>query len=447
MTQYLDEVGEPIEASDVKLPTGYSLLSSAKKSVKSKKEPKPLKEVKAKAAELKPISPPKGYLLQAPSATSSGSALTDFTSNPSGELLYRMFKPSEKFGESENLQVPYSKVQNYLDAGGKFDPVAGEEARYRGDKANEGKKPSLFTRAKTAVEAALQPDPIMGGIPVSPMAPGISPNMVKAAGRAIVGAPGYLIDLAKTAKDSQETGNVQELVEMLDPGQIPVGLKKQWDADIATGNKKLAVDNLLGSLAGLGVVAAVTHGATKAVHGSVGVLREKFSPITEPPVRERTNILHRNTAGEVRQAPGQAPSVWLSPVAWKSLMGELYPGEDSAATHGFNLPANEHLSEFATTHQPATPNPMFANVQSLLAEAHKNANEGGVAVGKQRPSIQSNVNVMREELNHTWQRSLSDTGHFKNHLSTEAFNTLHENIPKGMQDHLVEQGYDGTSAP
>lgn len=146
VAEYLDDNGETVgKDSGVKPPEGYNLLSS-KSPTSPKKEPKPLKEIKAKASSLKPVLPPKGYVLQAtPKAP-------DFTSNPNSEGLYRMFKPSASFGEGENIQVPYSKVQQYLSAGGQFDPTTGEATRYQGDKANEGKKPSLFTRARTASE-------------------------------------------------------------------------------------------------------------------------------------------------------------------------------------------------------------------------------------------------------------------------------------------------------
>lgn len=61
--QYLDDDGNPITA-DVKLPKGYSLLSSKSPSAPKKK----VKELKEQASKLAPVVPPSGYLLD-PDAT------------------------------------------------------------------------------------------------------------------------------------------------------------------------------------------------------------------------------------------------------------------------------------------------------------------------------------------------------------------------------------------
>jgi len=217
----------------------------------------------------------------------------------------------------------------------------------------------------------------------------------------------------------------------------------------------------------------LTEGAGD-VMGGKPLTDHPFTPITITPIRDRTNVLHRNTAGEVRQAKGQAPTVWLSPTAWKSLMGAMYPRDDAAATHGFNHPADDRLLAIANNPQLAATNPVFAKVQRLLAEAHKNAGEGGVAIANKReyvpdtnridpatgttandPStgkpfnraMQANINVMREELNHTWQRSLAASGKFSEHLSTDAFSRLNPIIPAGMHFYLLGQGYDVTDIP
>jgi hypothetical protein len=124
-------------------------------------------------------------------------------------------------------------------------------------------------------------------------------------------------------------------------------------------------------------------------------------------------------------------------------MGAMYPKESAesiAATHGINHPADEKLLAIANNPELAATNPIFAKVQKLLAEAHKNANEGGVALAEKRGSIQANIRVMREELNHTWQRSL--TGRISDMLSPKAFQTIRGSVPQGMVDHLTEQGYD-----
>ena len=221
----------------------------------------------------------------------------------------------------------------------------------------------------------------------------------------------------------------------------------------------------------------LTEGAGDVMGGRT-ITDHPFTPVVVAPSRDRTNVLHRNTAGEVRQAKGQAPTVWLSPTAWKYLMGAMYPKESAesiAATHGINLEANEKLLALANNPELAATNPVFGEVQRLLAEAHKNAGKGGVAIGERRTEyipdlnridpntgevvkdpktgkpynrvMQANINVMREELNHTWQRSLAANGKWQNHLSEKSFSSLLSALPKGMVSHLVENNYDGSDAP
>lgn len=70
-TQYLDDDGNPITApAGMKLPPGYTLLSSKKDST-PKKSAKSLKELKAQAETMKPIVPPKGYLLKPEASVSA----------------------------------------------------------------------------------------------------------------------------------------------------------------------------------------------------------------------------------------------------------------------------------------------------------------------------------------------------------------------------------------
>jgi hypothetical protein len=427
MPQYLDDSGEPITAGpDVTLPKGYALLSTKK----SPKKTASVKELKLVASARKPVVPPSGYLL-APPPTST----PDFTSNEKGEGLYSMYGKTGKGDAVGEFKVPYSKVQSALAGGSTF--LNGSDDVYAKDKAAEGKPVSWYQKIIQSPALA----------PVPHEQKGTFDNVDRAAARTILSTPAYAKQLFDAAKSMHE-GNVaggDEVANLLNPFQIPKQMIDQWREDAKT-DPKMATDNLIGNAIGLGVVGAVTHGVTNKVGGAVGALRDKFTPVTEPPVRERTNVLHRNDAGEVRQAKGQAPSVWLSPAAWKSLMTELYPDENPAETHGFNLPADDAMNYLATQHQPETPNPAFSQVQELLAKAHAGAGEGGIVIGKNRPSIQANVNVMREELNHTWQRGLAN-GNVNQHLDPQAFTNLYHAIPSGMYDHLVDNGYSGHNSP
>ncbi|CAM6006571.1 unnamed protein product [Sphagnum balticum] len=414
------------------LPAGYALLRTKK--VDKPKKAATVKELKAQADKLKPVVPPSGYILAPP---------PDFTSNPKGEGLYSMFGRTGAGDAVGQFNVPYGKVQDALKSGATFYEGSGDT--YSKDKEAEGKPVSWYQ--KILQSPSLQPVPNNNKNPDGSFHFSPIDNVDRAAARTILATPAYIKQLVDAAKSMHE-GNVSggdEFASLVNPFQLPKQLYDQYQED-AKKDPKMAMDNLTGNLLGLAAVGGVTHGVEKGVGKGVSALRDKFTPVTEPVSRERTNVLHRNGAGEVRQAKGEAPTVWLSPDAWHSLMTELYPEENPAETHGFNLPANDALAEFATNHQPATPNPMFGDVQRLLSEAHKNAGDGGIAIGKKRGSLQANVNVMREELNHTWQRGLAN-GNVNQHLDPQAFTNLYQAIPSGMYDHLLEHGYDGRNTP
>jgi hypothetical protein len=429
LAPYLDDDGNEIKAdSSVKLPKGYQLLSTKKSPAASKKK---VKELKDEAAKRRPATPPPGYLI-----TSSPYATPDLTSNPKGEGLYEMYGRTGQGDVLGSFKVPYSKVQQALTIGATF--YNGSDSVYAKDKEAEGKPLSWYQQILQS--PALQPVP-------NDKATGPIGNKEKAFARTVLSMPEYvgqLVDAAKRMHAGDVSGG-DDFANLINPAQIP---KQMYDSYIEDAKKdpKMAMDNLVGNMLGLIAVGAVTHGvAEKATHALSG---HPYTPIeqSEIPTRERTNVLHRNGAGEVRQAKGQAPAVWLSPDAWKSLMGELYPEEDASQTNGFNLPANDALLQFATEHKPVNPSPTFTDVQKLLAEAHKGAGQGGVAIAKNRPSIAKNVNVLREELNHTWQRGLAN-GNVNQHLDPQAFTNLYHAIPSGLYDHLVENGYSGQNSP
>src|ERR1700728_3269205 len=101
-TQYLDDDGNEIKAGpDVKVPSGYSLLSS-KSDAKPKKS---VKDLKAEAAKRTPATPPKGYILQ-------GSTAPDLSvPSDNKEGLYEMYGRTGQGDAVGSFKVPYSKVQ------------------------------------------------------------------------------------------------------------------------------------------------------------------------------------------------------------------------------------------------------------------------------------------------------------------------------------------------
>jgi GGDEF domain-containing protein len=209
---------------------------------------------------------------------------------------------------------------------------------------------------------------------------------------------------------------------------------KEYRKAVDSGNEAEA-HKIQGEMGVTGIMALLT--------GKHALTAHPFTPVTEAPVRERTNVLHSNSMGSVRQTEGQTPTVWLNPDAWHSVMGQIYPEESSATTNGFNIP-KKVLESHANDPKFVEDHPEIAD---LLTKAHEDSSEGGVSIAKKRDSIQDNVRVMREELNHSWQRNLSANGNYENHLKPGIFSHLRRQIPQGMYDHLLDNGYDGHDSP
>jgi hypothetical protein len=204
------------------------------------------------------------------------SAMPDFTANPKGEGLYRMLPASNAgFTRTEDVKmVPFSRVQDAQSAGYHLHPD--EASKYEKDFAHQGEGPSWLEKAKARVQQGLQPVP--GETIKNMKTPGIS-NVDRAAGRVLYGTPGYLKDLASTFfKASSSSGNVNDvynLLDMVDPGNTLVGLRDQFKEDVKT-DPRMAVQNAIGTLAGMAIVGAATHGASKRL-SSLPNLREAAS--------------------------------------------------------------------------------------------------------------------------------------------------------------------------
>ena len=217
----------------------------------------------------KPVKLPKGYKLDTP-------AVSDFTANPKGEGLYRMLPASNAgFTRTEDVKmVPFSRVQEAQSAGFHLHPD--EASKYEKDFAHQGEGPSWLEKAKTRVQKALQPVP--GETIKNMKTPGIS-NVDRAAGRVLYSTPGYLKDLASAFyKASSSSGNVNDvynLIDLVDPGNTLVGLRDQFEEDVKT-DPRMAVQNAVGTLAGMAIVGAATRGASKRL-SSLPNLRETAS--------------------------------------------------------------------------------------------------------------------------------------------------------------------------
>lgn len=168
------------------------------------------------------------------------------------------------------------------------------------------------------------------------------------------------------------------------------------------------------------------------------------APIKEKPARFNTRILASNPMGEVRMGTDNIPTVWMHPKGWNAWMTNYDPAFRGIDIDGMNLAANPALRKMID--KPNT-NPDWVHTKELMDKAHAAAGQQGtyVAAPKRGEGLQQAIRVLREEKNHSWQRSLVQNRWLTNHLPIDAFNKLNTQIPKAMQAHLIAQGYDGSS--
>lgn len=394
-------------------PKGYNLLSS-KKTDTPKKD---VKDLKVQAAKLKPITPPTGYVI----AAHSPSYLEQFRDVVANSAIGHSLE-SALPGIADALNLHPSETVNSPTYEAHKQQLLAPEYATKGfldTMLLPGAKP-LNQADTNRVEGALtaagdltsgQNMATMAGIAVGTgLTAGIvNPASARLLSRLVSG--GFSLDMLKGLYQQNK-----DYRKAVDSGDMAAAQKIQGD---------MGVTGIMALMAG--------HHALTA----------HATPLAEPPTRERTNVLHRNTAGEVRHAPGQAPTVWLSPDAWKSFMGVMYPGEDATKTNGMNVTAGNKLYNFVNDPNLAPNDPHIAEVQQLMGAAHGAAGKSGVVVGsKTGEGVQHAINIMREERNHSWQRQLG--GLIKNHLPQPVFESLNASIPKGMSNYLAGEGYSST---
>lgn len=230
-------------------------------------------------------------------AAASTTPLSDLTTQPTDtapEGTYMMFGRTGKGEEVGQLQIPYSNVPKAQQQGYTF--YGGSAATYAKDKAAEGKTPTLWGKIDERITHALQPEPQRTDKP----ARSDINNALRAAGRTVYGTPGYVRDVAVAYRDSLRTGNTNELVDLLDPAQLPANLLHQYREDRQT-DPRLAVQNLVGSIIGAGTVSALTHGASKVARAVPGVV-SKVPSAAGGLVREAAGIRPKTAADLVDTA-------------------------------------------------------------------------------------------------------------------------------------------------
>jgi hypothetical protein len=196
--------------------------------------------------------------------------LTKNTINPAtgkGYGLYTLYGKTGKGEEVGPVSIPFNKVPQALASG--FTWYEGSEEQYKKDVAAEGKTPTVTGKIDEWIKANLQPEANTG---INPARADIK-NVARAAGRVLYGTPEYFSDLAHAAYDvyaGRSRGD--ELIDLLDPFKVPEGLYNQFQEDWAKDHR-LAVQNLIGSLVGMGITAELTHGALKYAKVSLPELR------------------------------------------------------------------------------------------------------------------------------------------------------------------------------
>lgn len=345
--------------------------------------------------------------------------------NEGNEGTYGMFG-----GDAKNPQpflIPYSRVQDAL-KNGYIWFHNDESSRYRNDAA--AAKPTGLKNTIGYVQKSIEPKP--GGDP--------SLNLIRAIDKAVfVGAPAFVVSLAKAAY-SDATGKTQgELLNQLDPGQIPKGLYDQYQEDVKT-DPRMAQTNLVGNLIGM-------YAAGKL--GDVATEKIKSAPIPQEsmPSRVNTRVLASNPAGEVRMGKEGLPAIWLSPKSWEAYMRAAHPEEAAPHTIGGENVAMNPQFERLWKEPGASTYENWHHVQELLQKAHEQSQRGSSVIAqKSGRGISSAVQVLREESIHSWQRALSQNRAMNAYLTPTAFNALSTAIPKAMTDHLANVGYGDSSS-
>jgi hypothetical protein len=197
-------------------------------------------------------------------------SVEELTANPidpktgQGKGLYAMYGRTGKGEEVGQIQIPYDKVPQALEAG--YTWYGGSEDTYKKDKEAEGKTPSWWGTLNDRFQKAIQPDPNETGDIRTHKNPAID-NTDRAFLRVLYGTPGALSNVAKTWwAATQGTGSVNEFLDTIDPSVQAKQMYDQFRSDWKK-NPELAMNNLEGTVAGLATVGAITHRVGELTRG------------------------------------------------------------------------------------------------------------------------------------------------------------------------------------
>ncbi len=159
----------------------------------------------------------------------------------------------------------------------------------------------------------------------------------------------------------------------------------------------------------------------------------KIGQPIEPPSREGTKVVHSNDAGEVRVGEDGRPVVWLNPEAFEVYSKIVHP---SVKFSGVSYSPSEAVDAAKLLVRSGDSKPV-QQVLDLFQEAQGASKQKLVTPIEKGAGIQ----VVAEELGHTWQRELSDIGDIDNHLKPAQWSKLRPLIPEKWNQDLDRLGY------
>lgn len=174
---------------------------------------------------------------------------------------------------------------------------------------------------------------------------------------------------------------------------------------------------------------------------------EHWKASTEAFELEYSNKKMDARIGEVRKLPDGNVVVYASNKTMESLQKSINPWAIFNELHGFNTTKEDIDKILARIDRWDSKNPDKENVKNLLIKAKEASNDksGVTVVGIKNQGISSAIDTMREELLHSWQRSIGD-GLIDNHLSKESFEQLNDKIPTMIKEYLKKNGYSEDAA-
>jgi len=154
----------------------------------------------------------------------------------------------------------------------------------------------------------------------------------------------------------------------------------------------------------------------------------------------RIQYLENREIGEVRALPDGQKVLYLSGYGLRTLCAGIRADVNPAYTlNGASLTAwdVEAIGRIAE----AMDLTFGKELRELLAVAKdKDGNVTVAAIPEKGQSLRASLGVLREELNHTWQKRFGDVG--SGHLSAQRFEELNAAIPQGMMDDLRQNRYN-----